>query len=317
MSSRSKGGLAVALLLASVALTGCAVAHYVTSDPVAGGTAVRPATSITRHVVVISIDGLRPDAIARFRAETLSRMMREGSSTLSATTVVPSKTLPSHISMLTGQPPSVHGVIWNSDRTSRRGTVQLPTVFAVVRPYGYTTAAFFSKPKFRHLQRPGSVDYSQAPANLFSRWSDGRTVSDVRKYLATARPNLLFVHLAGPDDEGHRSGWMSPEYGKSVRRADKAVAQILEAADASFGHGRYTLVVTADHGGHGYDHGSADPRDVTIPWIAWGDGVAPGLLPPASIRIFDTASTVLWLLGVSQPSDWSGAAVTAAFRSRD
>ena len=66
-------------------------------------------------------------------------------------------------------------------------------------------------------------------------------------------------------------------------------------------------------GGHGYNHGSSDPRDVTIPWIAWGKGVRPGVLQPSVIRTMDTASTVLWLLGLTVPYDWDGRAVIDAY----
>jgi predicted AlkP superfamily pyrophosphatase or phosphodiesterase len=61
-----------------------------------------PPVSVSRHVVV-SIDGLRPDAISTYGAATLQRLMREGSYTLCASTIHPSTTLPSHTSMLTGQ----------------------------------------------------------------------------------------------------------------------------------------------------------------------------------------------------------------------
>jgi arylsulfatase A-like enzyme len=60
------------------------------------------------------------------------------------------------------------------------------------------------------------------------------------------------------------------------------------------------------------NHGSDDPRDVTIPWIAWGQGVNPGLLQKA-VRTMDTAATVLWLLGVDRPADWAGSPVIDAF----
>jgi arylsulfatase A-like enzyme len=137
-------------------------------------------------------------------------------------------------------------------------------------------------------------------------------MSDVKRYLEHERPNLLFVHLAEPDLLGHVFGWMSPTYGAGVRKVDQEVGKLLVAADRAFGAGNYTVLLTADHGGHGRDHGSADPRDVTIPWVAWGKGIEAGVVLEPGVRTMDTAATALWLLGVP-PSDVSvGHAVTAA-----
>jgi hypothetical protein len=73
------------------------------------------------------------------------------------------------------------------------------------------------------------------------------------------------------------------------------------------------LIVTADHGGNGRDHGSDNPLDVTIPWIAWGQSVTPGEITVRRVTTMDTASTVLFLLGISLPQGWMGAPVTNAF----
>jgi predicted AlkP superfamily pyrophosphatase or phosphodiesterase len=276
--------------------------------------------AVTSHVVVISIDGLRPDAIARFEARTIQRLMREGRVTLDARTIVPSLTLPSHTSMLTGVGPDRHGISWNDDQVVGRGLVPVPTVFAVADSAGLSTAAFFSKAKFRHLMVPGSLGYAQAPTGWWGRWGAVRTSGDVRDYLrGSARPNLLFVHVGEADFAGHAMGWMSWAYGEAVQRADAAVARVLAATDAAFGRGRYTVILTADHGGHGRTHGTADSLDVTIPWIAWGQGVVP--LDSAAeritgVRTMDTAATVLWLLGVPVPAGWDGRPVTAAFQRR-
>ena len=82
-------------------------------------------------------------------------------------------------------------------------------------------------------------------------------------------------------------------------------ARLNEAyTDARFGRGRYTVILTADHGGHGKSHGTTDPRDMTIPWIVWGAGVHSGDAL-SGIHTMDTAATVLWLLGTAsgrQPS---------------
>ena len=138
--------------------------------------------------------------------------------------------------------------------------------------------------------------------------------SDVEAHLRASRPNILFVHLSDPDRAGHSNGWMSDAYGRAVADADRALTRILAASDAAFGAGQYSVIVTADHGGHDRDHGSDDTLDVTIPWIAWGKGVRPGALDSTTIRTMDTASTVLWVLGLREPSEWAGTAVTTAYR---
>ncbi len=313
LSVRMRMAAAVAVLAGGLLVTPACGARYVTSSTLPPGSLQPPPASVTRHVVVISVDGLRPDAILRYPAPTLQRLIREGSYTLAASTIMPSKTLPSHTSMLTGELPERHHVLWNNLATARADTVGLPTIFGVARAHGYRTAAFFSKAKFQALQLPETLDYSQAPRGWFGRWSSDRTLRDVEAHLAERSPNLLFVHFSDPDRAGHSDGWMSDEYGRAVTQTDAAIARVLEAADASFGADSYAVIVTADHGGHDYGHGSSDPLDVTIPWIAWGQGVRAGRLPDASVRTMDTASTALWLLGLAEPTDWTGSPVAAAF----
>jgi|SRR5687768_4109774 len=301
------------LLCAAIGTSACG-ARYVRSA--APPSQSLPQASVSRHVIVVSVDGLRPDAIAAYNAPTLQRLMREGSHTLSATTIDPSRTLPSHTSMLTGQPPERHGVRWNHVVTADADVIELPNVFSVARAHGYSTAAFFSKAKFQPLQRDGTLDYSQAPGGWFGRWPSKRTMADVAAYLPAARPNVLFVHLADVDAAGHHSGWMTPEYGRAVLTADAAINELISLADRAYGAGRFSLIVTADHGGHGSGHGSKDPQDVTIPWIAWGQGVKPGAISERAVRTMDTAATVLWLLGVADQSDWIGQAVVDAYEAR-
>ena len=74
-------------LSAMVTLQGCMGPRYVISGPLDSAETLSPAVGITRNVVLVSIDGLRPDAIARFDAPTLQRLIREGGSSLSARTI--------------------------------------------------------------------------------------------------------------------------------------------------------------------------------------------------------------------------------------
>jgi arylsulfatase A-like enzyme len=314
--NRSRADVRFPLAVLSTVLVlaaGCGKANYVLAPERPVNPAEWPAARLTPHVLVVSIDGLRPDAIDTFDTPTLRRLAAEGSYTYAASTITPSKTLPSHTSMLTGLGPEGHGVLWNNVATAKTDLIDKRTVFGLARAHGYQTAAFYSKAKFQPLQQPGTLDYSQAPGGWFGRWNAARTVGDVETYLAKASPNLLFVHLGDVDRAGHSSGWMSADYGRAVEVVDAALGRLLTTVDRAFGASQYTVIVTADHGGHGHDHGSAAPEDVTIPWVAWGRAVKPGHLESTGIRTMDTAATVAYLLGLEEPESWVGVPVTDAF----
>jgi predicted AlkP superfamily pyrophosphatase or phosphodiesterase len=303
----------VVSLAATVVLAGCSRVQPGPQPTVSQQGFPRPVHGrVTDHVVVISVDGLRPDAIARYNAKTVQRLMREGRYSLTAQTIANSNTLPSHTSMLTGVDSDVHGITWNSDKTGKFGHVKVPTVFGLARDAGFSTAAFYSKPKFNHIAAPGSLDEVHGPTGGAIPWNSAKTVDLVQRYFDTKEPNLTFVHIADADFVGHSFGWMGFLYGQAVRQADLAVARVLDLADERFGRGRYSVILTADHGGHGKRHGSTDPLDTTIPWIVWGEGVQPGDTL-SGVRTMDTAATVLWMLNVGAPSSWTGRAVTDAF----
>lgn len=305
---RVRQDILMIMAAAAIATAGCASQPATTFST----TRAAPSGAVTSHVVVISVDGLRPDAIARFGAVALQRLMRAGSFSLEARTIALSTTLPSHTSMLTGQLMEDHGVVWNTDETATRGRITVPTVFGIARQHGFRTAAFFSKSKFNHLMSHGTLDHGQAPG-AEGRWSADRTIDGVERYMATAQPNLLFVHIGEPDYAGHLLGWMSWWYARGVRTADAAVERIVSAADRAYGPANYTLIVTADHGGHGRTHGTGSAEDVTIPWIAYGRGVRSGVTLAPGIHTVDTAATILWLLGLS-PATWgTGTPVREAF----
>lgn len=272
----------------------------------------RAARAHTSHVIIVSIDGLRPDAIDRYRAPTLARLKVQGRYATSARTIMPSLTIPSHASMLTGVEPSAHHATWNDD-DDHNDAVAVPTVFSYVKREGLKTAAFFSKSKFSLLFPKRAFDTSAAPSSAERGWPAEVTVDVAGHYLGEASPNLLFVHIADTDYAGHSRGWMSREYGDAVLSADLALAHLLSRADSTFGAAGYTLIVTADHGGHSRTHGTMLSDDVSIPWIVWGAGVAASGPVQDAVRTMDTAATALWLLGIDIPRAWRGRAVTTAF----
>jgi hypothetical protein len=238
------------------------------------------ASDVTR-VVVISVDGLSPDAITRLGAEgtpTFHRMMAEGSSTLNARTEVEQTvTLPNHTGMLTSRrvdrARGGHGVTWDDDRLRPR-TVQaaaghpVGSVFSRLVAAGRSTAMFASKTKFSLFQRswPGMT-------RSVITFDNARLVRQLRADLTRTSRAFTFVHLSAPDAAGHASGWLGPAYLTAVRQTDTLIGQVLDTVA-----GTSTLVVvTADHGGQGTGHSDYHRlADYRIPFLVWGPGVPAG-----------------------------------------
>jgi predicted AlkP superfamily pyrophosphatase or phosphodiesterase len=255
------------------------------------------------HVVIVSVDGLRPDAIAQVKPPLLMKLIQEGAYSAKARTVVPANTLPAHASMLTGVGPKRHKM-WHDDLDRSKGNIRYPSIFARLHAKGGKSAMFFAKDKFYHIATEGVPDVVQK----------GRDASMVVMKLACAeirknRPELVFIGLPDPDSEGHMHGWMGPEYLKSIKRNDDALKLLLQSLRDAGILEETTLILSADHGGHNRVHGTKNELDMTIPWLAWGRAIKPGVKITAPVRTEDTAATALELLGLPLPADLDGKVV--------
>jgi len=86
---------------------------------------------------------------------------------------------------------------------------------------------------------------------------------------------VIFAHFPNPDYFGHLTGWMSEIYLNQLRLTDSQVGRLLDTLDARGLTDKMLIILTADHGGHGFGHGDDIPEDRLIPWIIAGPGVVP------------------------------------------
>jgi predicted AlkP superfamily pyrophosphatase or phosphodiesterase len=255
------------------------------------------------HVVIISVDGLRPDAIAQVKPPLLTKLIQEGAYSAKARTVIPANTLPAHASMLTGVSPKRHKM-WHDDLDRTKGDIRYPSIFARLHEKGGTSAMFFAKDKFLHIATDGAPDVVQK----------GKDNSMVVMKLACAeirknRTDLVFIGLPDPDSYGHMKGWMGPEYLKSVQKNDDCLRLLLQTLRDTGILADTTIILSADHGGHNRVHGTKNELDMTIPWLAWGRGIRHGVKITTPVRTEDTAATALKLLGIPLPADLEGKVV--------
>lgn len=263
-----------------------------------------PPARLADRVVVVSIDGLRPDAISS-RTRTLRHLRTHGAAALRADTIESSSTLPSHASMLSGVDVDQHGLDFNGWRPEE-GRIRVPSVFSIARSEGLSTSLIVAKRKLEHLVNDGDAEVFRT-GGMFCR----RVNELALPHLRTAAAGVHFVHYSDVDAAGHRHGWMSPEYLRAVRRADGCVRDLLETLTARGDLDRTLVVVTADHGGHGRSHGSARRVDRRIPWMAYG-GPAQAGASIERVDTRDTAATVLEALGLPRPSTMDGRPILAA-----
>ena len=97
----------------------------------------RPVAAINR-VMIISIDGLRPDLLLRGEMPRVRGLCKSGSFSFWAETTPEAYTLPCHVSMLTGTPSERHGVTWNE--YIEQSYPNVPTLFEVAKQAGFATA---------------------------------------------------------------------------------------------------------------------------------------------------------------------------------
>ncbi len=275
-----------------------------TVTPTATPTPVPPTPT---RVLIISIDGLRPEGIQFAETPTLDRLIARGAVSWKAQTVLPSATLPGYASMLSGSSPEVHGVRWNNYEPDR-GYIPLPTLFSVTHDAGLSTAMFVGKPKLEHIAVPGTVD-----TFAFVTGGDAQVAGRAAEHLRQALPELLFVHLPDVDTAGHVHGWLSSLQLDAVARADEAASVLLLTLEEMGWLDSTFILVTADHGGNGTSHGGSDPESMTVPWIVAGPGIRAGYEIKSEVRVYDTAATVVWALGLSLPVEWEGKPIVEAF----
>ena len=263
-----------------------------------------------KYALVITVDGLRPDAISKSDAPNIKSLMKGGSNSLEALTVIPSRTIPAHTSLVTGLNSKRHGMELNQ-WTPIMGYVDTETMFSIAKKHGLKTAMFVGKDKLEYLAKPGSVDHFESTRE--SPRSVQEIIARFSSYVKADKPELVLIHFPEPDLTGHKAGWMSKEYIKAFEDVDRAIGEILVSLRKAGIYDNTFIVITADHGGHGKGHGSSNLYDMTIPWIAFGKGVMKGHKIREKVFIYDTAPTILFALGIEAPLLWDGEPIKEIF----
>lgn len=162
----------------------------------------------TRPTVVVCVDGCEPDyiaqAVAHGRAPWLERTVRNGTA-LVADCVIPSFTNPNNLSIVTGVPPSVHGICGNylydvaTDSEVMMNDpkwLRAPTLLAALSDAGHRVAVVTAKDKLRRLLGHGmkGICFSSEKADSLSLEEHG--VTGILDRLARPLPSVYSADLS-------------------------------------------------------------------------------------------------------------------------
>lgn len=253
---------------------------------------------MNEKVILISIDGMRPDGALACGHPFVKELMEKASYTLKGSSVIPTVTLPCHMSMFYSIPPVRHGVLTNIYTPPVRPVNGIAERLCAA---GKRCAAFYNWESVRHIWSSETMKYTGYVNAYEEENSDKILTEQVIGLIARKKPDFVFLHLVETDEKGgHDCGWMTDGYFRQLSNAFDCVEKIYYSASET-----YHIIITADHGGHDRTHGEECAEDMTIPMFFAGKYFTAGK-ELQDTGLLDIAPTIAWLTGVPVSREWEG-----------
>ena len=247
-----------------------------------------------RPVVVVCVDGGDPAYFDRALADgiipNVARFMKSGFSTM-AECVIPSFTCPNNVSIITGSPPSIHGISGNFylEPETRRAVVMTgpelmrsTTVLAAFGQAGAKVVSITAKDKLRQ-QLGKDMDITKGGINFSSEKADKCTMAEngiekVLELVGSPLPDMysgelsLFVLEAGVKLLEQRkpdimylslTDYIQHKYAPGERESDRYYAKMDELFGKLDTLGA-VVALTADHGMNDKSNSDASPKVIWL-----------------------------------------------------
>lgn len=225
-----------------------------------------------KHVVLVAFDGLSAVAIRNHPMPNFNRLMKEGASTLNNRSILPSSSAPNWASMFTGVGPELHGyTTWGSKTpeippfiTNQYG--RFPGLYGLLRDthpkaeLGY----IYEWDGMKYLVDSLAINhFVHAPQT--KDHPKGATQFAVN-YLKEKKPMYCAVIFEYPDHTGHTYKWESKEYYEKLDELDGYLGEIVAAIEEADMMDETVIILTADHGGIGTNHGGKTLNEILFLW---------------------------------------------------
>lgn len=266
-----------------------------------------------KHVVMIGSDGFSAEVMVKNPGKfpNLERMMKDGSYTMEARSVLPSSSAINWATLLMGAGSEMHGFTEWGSKTPEAKPIYVnkyglfPGIFGEVRQQmpEAVTGVLYSWNGIGYLFEKEAVTLD-APIK-----TDDEIAQKAVEFIKTEKPTLTFVYFSEPDGTGHGIGWMTPEYIKACEKIDSLVGVVYDCVRQNMDPKSTAVIFTSDHGGKGTGHGGKTMNEMEAPYIIVGKGIPADHKIDRIVMKYDNAPTIADMLGIKAPEQWYGKSI--------
>lgn len=253
------------------------------------------------RVLIIGIDGCRPDLLTKEIAPNIVELMDQPETAYSLKAKNESRTMSgtNWSSMLTGVHHQKHHVNGNGFR--KPNFDEHPSIFAKAESTyeNLNTASIVHWKPINKQIIQDAVDIS-----LFGNDEEVKNLA-VDLLQTNDTIHFVFLHFDDVDHAGHSTGFgvENPNYVNAIKQTDEYIGAVLIAlASRDLSHENWLTILSTDHGGKGKSHskGRLVPEIRTVFAIFSGNAVVQQGVISEQVNTVDIAATVLQHLGVQQ-----------------
>ena len=254
----------------------------------------------TPKVLIIGIDGCKPDVLAKAETPAIQALIENGAWTYKAKTDPISSSGICWTSMLTGVWHEKHKVVSNDYKNPN--IEAYPHFFKRIKEFdpALKTYTISNWAPLHKILQEGEADVVKGGG------PDDRVTMHVVNALKNKDPDVVFVQLDQVDGAGHKYDYKfeSKDYVKAIQKADKQVAEMMAALKErkTYPEEDWLIIVSTDHGGSNFGHGKDIPEHTTIFFIASGNAANKGEIPEANVT--DVCITAMKHLGMDIKQEW-------------
>ncbi len=270
-----------------------------------------------KKVLIIGIDGCRPDALIKAHTPTIDALISNATYSFDALTQPPTVSATGWSSILTGVWGDKHGAT-DHNNFGHTHYDKYPDIFKFIEDYNpdlNTASLVVWNPINDKI-----VSHADFEKNFEN---DSAMVNAVAKRIEKSDDDVMFIHFDDVDHAGHHYGFnpsIAP-YIQTIETTDVLIGKIIEnmRKRPNFKNEEWLIMVTPDHGGTiKGSHGGTSFEERNIFFIASGDNVENKKIEKTyntstkaydfsnTPRIVDVPATVLDYLGIPIPAHFDG-----------